>query len=182
MDFFQILFARVAPQHARQDFRGARLHRQVNLVAQGGMGIDGLDDVGSEVSRMRSGEPHAPHAWNFGHAREQFRKAPAGRRRIPPGIHDLAQNLDFRVTRVHQAAGLGHNLLARTAALRAARHGHNAERAALVAAFDDGQISAEADCRGGSTRSQSNPRCRAKDPSPAGFRIRAGPATPAACE
>ena len=60
-----------------------------------------------------------------------------------PGIDDLAQELDFRVTLVHQPPGLGQDLVARTASLRAARHGHNTERAALVAPFNDGEISPE---------------------------------------
>src|SRR5208282_4530554 len=104
----------------------------------------GLHDVRSKVTRMGRGEAHAPDAGHLRNARQQFGKAPARGRWVPPGIHNLAQNLNLRVTLVHKAAALSDNLGARAAALRPPCHGHNTEGAMLVAALDNGQISAEA--------------------------------------
>ena len=137
---------------------------------------------GVKITRMGSGKAHAPHAGHLRHARQQLRKAPARRRRVPPGIHDLAQNLDLRVTGVHQAAALGDNLRARAAALRPPRHGHHAEGAALVAAFDDGQISAEAVVAAGELGLKTILGVEVQVPSPGGFRTRVAPAAPATAD
>ncbi len=48
-----------------RDPRGAGLHRQVNVVAQGRDCFDGIDDVLAEIARMRRGEADAADSWDF---------------------------------------------------------------------------------------------------------------------
>src|SRR5579863_2031547 len=51
-DAFQVLLARIETLHGIEHARGAALHRQVDVIAQRGHGINGLDDVTPEIARM----------------------------------------------------------------------------------------------------------------------------------
>jgi hypothetical protein len=62
--------------------------------------------------------------------------------RVFEGIHVLAQKLDFRIAEIAHLAGFGEHRVGGAAALFAARVRHHAIRAELVAAFDDGDVSA----------------------------------------
>lgn len=57
------------------------------------------------------------------------------------GIYSLAEKLNLSKTLTCKAHSLSQNLIRRPAALRAARHGHHAIAAGLVAPFDDGDVS-----------------------------------------
>ena len=75
-------------------------------------------------------------------ARQQRGEIPAGGRRIAIAVDVLAQQLDFGVAGIGQAARFGHHAFAGAAALRPARERHHAIGAGFVAAFDDGDVGA----------------------------------------
>jgi hypothetical protein len=118
------------------------LHRQVHVIADRRVRVHGVDDGAHEIARVRSGVADAADARNFGHARQQGREIPAGRRRIAIAVHVLPQQLDFGVALLGQAARFRHHALAGAAALRTARERHHAIGARFVAAFDDRDVGA----------------------------------------
>ena len=140
-DAFEVLLAGVEALHGVEHARGAALHGQVHVVAKGRYGVDGVHDVAAEVARVRSGEAHAADAWNFADRGQQFgeRLLPC---RILVGIHVLAEQLNFGVAEIGHLAGFGEHGVGCAAALFAAREGHHAVGAELVAAFDDGDVAA----------------------------------------
>ena len=77
----------------------------MNVVAQRGHRIDGIDDVLGEVARVRGSKAHAPDAVNLPHGSEQFREA-ALAARIAVAVHVLAEQLDLRVAETCDALGL----------------------------------------------------------------------------
>ena len=84
--------------------RRSRLHRQVNVIAEHRILVDGVDDVLDEIARVRSGEAHAADAVDFAHGAQQTRKIPTGRRWIAIAVDVLAEQLDFGVAHSRQVA------------------------------------------------------------------------------
>ena len=70
VDPFQVLLPRIAAQHSFQDIRGTGLHGQVDLIAERGMGIDGLNYLRRKIARVRGGKAHAPDALDLRHPRQ----------------------------------------------------------------------------------------------------------------
>src|SRR5437879_41809 len=95
---------------------------------------------------MRCREADAFDARNFCDGGKQFGKRPLfyGRAacRIFVGIYVLAEQLNFGVAEIGHLAGFGENRIRSPAALFSAREWHDAVSAKLVAALDDGDISA----------------------------------------
>src|SRR5207237_9718200 len=114
---------------------------QVDVIAESGNGLDGLDDGGAEVAGMGSGETHALDAGNFRDGGEEFGEG-ALPCRIFVGIYVLAEELNFAVAEIGHLAGFGKDGAGSAAALFAAGEGNDAVGAEFVAAFDDGDVSA----------------------------------------
>src|SRR6185437_1160437 len=111
------------------------------MIAKSRRGVDGRNDITSEVARMAGGEANAPDSRDLGHRGEQLGEA-ALALRIAVAIHVLAQELDFRIAQVGDAPRLIENGTRGTAALFAARERHYAIGAELVASLDDGDVAA----------------------------------------
>ena len=105
-DFFEIFVARVGAQHLLENAVGARLHGQMNVVAEGRSGVDGFDDFASEVVGMRGGETHAANSGNRGDGQEQIDEIHAPGRGIAIGVHGLTEQLHFGVTANRRGGGL----------------------------------------------------------------------------
>ena len=105
-DPIQVLFAAILPRHGFQYPRRSALHRQVNVVAERGHGIDRRDDVRRKVARMRSGKAYPANPGNLAHRGQQL-----GEGQLPfavvVGVDVLPQQLDLGVTRFGQRARLG---------------------------------------------------------------------------
>ena len=174
--------AAVPAVHRLEDAVGARLHRQVQVrhelrhLAMGG------DQIVVHVARMGGGVADARQALDLGQRPDQPRQRP-GR---PPvrarlaviGVDVLAEQRDLDRARRHQLARLGQHRRSRPRIFGAARIGHDAEGAELVAAFLDRQerragAHAVAAPAGGRTCSRPGNRCRARR-RPAGACRRAG--------
>src|ERR1051325_6399731 len=54
-DALEVFVARVETLHQVEDVGGAALHGQMHVVAEGGNGIDGIDDVLAEIAGVRGG-------------------------------------------------------------------------------------------------------------------------------
>src|SRR5208283_1994680 len=104
--------------------------------------VHGLHDVLAKIAWMGRGVAHAANSRYFGDAPEQGGEVPIGQGWIAIAVDVLPQELDLAVTFRGQSAGFFHHTLAGAAALRAARERHHAVGATLVAAFDDGDVSA----------------------------------------
>ena len=131
LDAFEILLARVAPQHALQRARGSALHREVHVLADGGHFGERRDDALAEVIRVRAGEPHTPNARHGADASQQVGEV------VPPvvvRVHRLAQQHDLAHSFGDDGLGLTHHVLEPPAALRPACGGNDAVGAAIVAA------------------------------------------------
>src|SRR5215467_6326967 len=109
------------------------------MVAQGGNRVDGIHDVSSEIPRVRSRETHTADPPHFADGGKQFRERTLPCR-IAIGIYILAQQLNFRVTEIRHLARFRENGIRRPATLFAAGERHDAERAKLVTAFNDGDV------------------------------------------
>src|SRR6185437_14221663 len=111
------------------------------MIAKSRRGIDGRNNITSEVARMAGGEAHAPDSRDLAHRGEQLGEA-ALALRIAVAVDVLPQELDFRIAQVGNAPRLIENGSRGTAALLAARVWNHAIGAELVAALDDGDVAA----------------------------------------
>ena len=78
----------------------------MNVVAERGRGVNRIDYLTAEIIRMRSGEAHAANAIDCRHFVEQAGEIQVARRRIAIGVDGLAQQLNFGVASIGQAASL----------------------------------------------------------------------------
>src|ERR1017187_9851555 len=78
LDAPHVFVAGVEAVHGGEHARGARLHGQVDVIADGGVGVHGIDDAAHEIARMAGGVAHAAHAGDFGDAPEQGGEVPCG--------------------------------------------------------------------------------------------------------
>src|SRR6185437_8237375 len=115
----------------------------MNVVAESGGRVDGVDDVAREIVGMRSHKAHAANPGDFRNGAQQFHKSEMPRRGIAIRVDSLAEELDFGVAAVDKAADFVEDSGAGAAALRTARVRHDAISARVVAALDDGQIGAK---------------------------------------
>ena len=142
-NFFEVLLARVSPAHGAKNRSRAGLHREVNVVAERGSRVNRLDNLAREIVRMRSGEPHAADARDGGDGVEQIHEIHAAGRGVTVGIDGLAEQLNFGVAGIGQAADFRENRIAAAAAFRAACVWDDAVGAGIVAALNDGEIGAK---------------------------------------
>ena len=77
-NFFEVLLASVRALHGAENTRRARLHGQMHVVAQGRDGIDGVDDIGAEIARVRSHETHAANSRHVRDGEQQLRRNSRG--------------------------------------------------------------------------------------------------------
>ena len=113
----------------------------MHVIAEGRIGVDGFDDVPREIAGMAGGEANAADARDLADGREQFGEAQLPFR-IAVAVDVLAEELDLGVSLVGDAARFREHRDRSAAALFAARVRDHAVGAELVAAFDDGDVSA----------------------------------------
>src|ERR1700756_5240148 len=120
----------------------------MHVVTEGLQSIDGLNDVASEVPRVRSSKTHASNPRNFSDRRQQL-----GERALPfrvaVGVDVLAEQLDLGIAQIRHLAGFGKHRSGSTAAFLSASEGHNTVRAELIAPLDDGDVAAMRVAAGG---------------------------------
>src|SRR5882672_5077801 len=141
-DFFEIFIASVGALHRAEYAGRAGLHGQMNVIADFLVALDGLNDVRAKIARVRGGEADAAHARHFSGSLEESGEFHFAGRRIGVGIHGLAEELHFGVAERGELAQFAKDRIAGAAALRATGVWNDAVRTGLVAAFDDGEISA----------------------------------------
>ena len=120
----------------------------MDVVAEGRVGVDGLDDLAGKVARMAGGEANAANARDLANGDKQFGEGQLPFR-VPVAVDVLAKQLNLGVAEVGDAAGLGKNRGAGPAALLAARIRDHAVGTELVAALDDGDVAAVGVLAGG---------------------------------
>ena len=141
--------AGVLALHGRQHACAAALHRQVHVIAKRGHVVHGLDDLAREVARVRGGKAHAADALHACRPRPAARRRCACRQDRPIGVHVLPEQLNLRQAGSAHAGEPRRGRSEGAAALASARVGHHAVGAELVAALDDGDVSAmRVDARG----------------------------------
>ena len=113
----------------------------MDVVAEGGYGVDGFDDVAGKVAGVAGHEADAADAGHLGHGDEQFGEAKLPFR-ITVAVDVLAEELNLGIAQIGDAAGLCEDRREAAAALLAARVRHDAIGAELVAAFNDGDVAA----------------------------------------
>ena len=117
-----------------------------------------------KIIGMRSGEAHATNTGNGGDGAEQVHEFPLARRGIAIGIHRLAEQLNFGVAGIGEAAGFGEHGVAGAAAFGAARVRDDAVGAGVIAAFDNGDVGAQAIIAASEFRFRRFRRCRGRGP------------------
>ena len=148
----EIVGAGVAAVHRRENAVGAGLHRQMQLRHQRRQVAMRGDQIVVHVARMAGGVAQPRDAGNFGEPVQQAaeRRGAAVGALAVIGVDVLADQRDLAHAGVGQPLGLGDDLRDRPRHLGAARVGHDAEGAELVAAFlhgDEGRHAALADRR-----------------------------------
>ena len=150
-DHVEVIGAGVAAVHGREDAVGARLHRQMQLRHQRRQIAMRRDQVVAHVERMAGRIAQPLDAADLREPFEQPRQRPR-----PPvrsgamiGIDVLSDQRDFAHAGVRQPLDFGADLVDRAGGFRAARIGHDAERAELVAAFLHGDEGGDAARAGG---------------------------------
>src|ERR1019366_1041293 len=117
----------------------------MHMVAQRWNRIDRINYIFGEITRMRGGETHAPNASDLPDGREQLRERhPA--RWIAIRVYVLPEQLDLGEARVGHPPRLGQDGRRSSAAFLTAGVRHHAVCTELVAAFDDGDVSAMRVC------------------------------------
>ena len=98
----------------------------MHVVAEVRIGVDGVDDGLDEIARMRGGEADAADAGDVADVVEQGGEIPAGGRGVAIAVDVLAQQLNFGIAGVGEAAGFVQDAGAGAAALRSAGEGDDA--------------------------------------------------------
>lgn len=132
-----ILQRGMGASHQVQHAVGAALHRQVQEAHQlRRIAID-IDDIVGKFDRVAGGEANAVDAVDSGDRAQQIGKA-AGSAVVvlaAPGVHVLAQQVDFTHTLRRQLGDFKQDIVARAADFFSAGVGHHAVGAVFIAAF-----------------------------------------------
>ncbi len=146
IDDAQIIVAGVTPVHGVENAVRSRLHRQMQLRHQFGQVAMRGDEAVVDVARMARGVAQALDAGNGRETLEQLRKRVSAsvRSLAVIGIDVLADHRDLADAGIRQALRFLDDLCDRTRHFGAARIGHDAEGAELVAAFLDGDEGGDA--------------------------------------
>ena len=158
----EIVGARVAAVHRREDAVRARLHRQMQIGHQRVEIAMGGDQVVVHVARMAGGVAQPVEAGDLGEAEEEPAEAPgaAVRALAVPGIDVLAEQRDLADALAGEARRLGDDRRDRPRDFGAARVGHDAEGAELVAAFLHGEEGGDAVAAPSARRGRQRGRAR----------------------
>ena len=113
----------------------------MHVVAKRGNVVDSLHNVAGEISGMRSSETHAANPRDLAYCREKIGEGFLARG-IEIGIYILPKQLNFGIALLSHAPRFRQHRVRCPAALFAARVRHHAVGAELVAAFDNGDVSA----------------------------------------
>ena len=137
LDQAKIFLGGVLAVHRLENAVRARLHRQMQIGHQLGLVAMSLDQIVGHVVGMAGGIADAVEPVDFGQSADQPAQLPipAIRTSTMPAVDVLAQKRDVAHPARNQIAGFGQDTVDRTADLRPAGIGHNAEGAKLVAAF-----------------------------------------------
>ena len=137
----EVVRRRVLAVHGGQDAVGAGLERQVQVGHQLGLIAMRRDQVLAHVAGMAGGVADALEAADEGEPGDELGQRPWPAVGAQPviGVDVLAEQRDLAHAMVGEAAGLGLHLGDGARELRAARVGHDAEGAELVAALLHGQ-------------------------------------------
>jgi hypothetical protein len=137
----EVPVAGVVALHGLEDGGAAGLDGEMDVVAEGGDGVDDVDDVAGEVAGVRGGKADALNARDFAYGGEEFGEgALAGG--IMVAVDVLAQELDLGEARLGDALGFGEDGGGGAGAFFSAGVGNDAVGAEFVAAFDDGNVAA----------------------------------------
>ena len=139
-DEIEILLPRVTPPHRLQHPRRAGLHRQMEVLADLRKIANRLDQPRPGVPRMRAGETDSLDAGHVVDLGEELREVAAGIVRRLIVIHDLPEELNLLPARCDGVPNVGEDVGFGAHPLVAAGVRHHAERAVVVAAFDDGDV------------------------------------------
>ena len=126
---------RVAAHHALQHRVAAGLERQVELLADGGLGRHDFDEVFGDVDGVRRSEAHAANPVHAGHGLQEAREGPVA---VPVGVDRLPEQGDLGDPVVGQAPDFGDHVVGLAVLLRPPHVRHDAEGAAVVASPLDG--------------------------------------------
>ena len=113
----------------------------MHVIAERRVGIDGFNDVAGEIAGMAGSEANAADPRHLADGRKQLGEAQLPFR-IAVAVDVLAQQLDLGIALVGDAPRLCKHGCGSAAALFAPRVRDDAIGAELVAAFDDGDVSA----------------------------------------
>ena len=102
------------------------------MVAEGGNGVDGLDDIAGEVARVAGHKTHPADARRLAHGGQQLREAPLPFR-VAVAVHILAQELNLGIALLGNPPRLGQHRSRLAAAFFAPGVRHHAVGAELVA-------------------------------------------------
>ena len=141
LDQSQIVGGGVAAVHGGEDAVGAGLHRQMQIGHQRIEIAMGGDEIVVHVARMAGGVAQAVDARDFGEAEQQPAEAPVAAVGpfAMPGVDVLAEQRELAHAAIGKARRFGDDGFDRPRDLGAARIGHDAEGAELVAAFLHGE-------------------------------------------
>src|SRR5271167_1791056 len=73
----------------------------MHMIAEGGSGVENVNDVPTKIARVRSGEPHPADSTNRGHGCEQLSKCLIARW-IPIRVNVLPEQLNLGISQVDQ--------------------------------------------------------------------------------
>ena len=141
-DEVEIPRRRVGPVHGAQNPVAAALHGKMDVRHQPGQAREGVHEVLPETDGMRRREAQPFQPLDGVHGVEQLHERAAavgglGKFVASVEVDDLPEQRDFLDPTGHQRADLGDDFLQAAGAFRAAGVGHDAKRAAHVAALHD---------------------------------------------
>ena len=139
VDAAHVFVAGVEALHAVENGSGAALNRQVDVVTEGRIFVDGIDDVFDKIAGVGGGEPDALEAIDFAHAAQEHGEIKAHVRGVFVTVDVLTEEGHLTVAVKGELAGFFKDAGTGSAALWTARHGNDAVGTAFVATFDDGE-------------------------------------------
>src|SRR5215471_5611649 len=113
----------------------------MHVIAEGRHSVEHLNNVPAKIPRMRRREPNPRDSVHLTHRRQQLGKTLLSIR-IAIGIDVLPEQLNLGVSKISQLPCLREHRSRSAAPLLPASEWHHAVGAKLVAALDDGDVSA----------------------------------------
>ena len=129
--------------HLFQQFIRAALHRQVQVLAQVGLGRNGVDQLVAGILRVAGHKADLVIAGYSAEQIEQISKVHLFFQALAVAVHVLAQQSDLLVSGFHQPPELRQDIAGLAALFTAPHIRYDAVGAEIVAAIHDGQPGAE---------------------------------------